>query len=113
MEKLSPEEVKVLIKASQIAKKKGIKKGASVKEICEKAGVSRKTGYQWVNEASASSKDNKNAMQKLVHQAVDHQKLLNKYADLRIENEGLRLAMEIHGFDEMIQKKTLTKKDKS
>jgi len=51
MEKLTPEEVKVLIKASQIAKEKGITKGASVKEICEKAGISRKTGYQWVGEA--------------------------------------------------------------
>ncbi len=33
MEKLTPEEVKVLIKASQIAKEKGITKGASVRKF--------------------------------------------------------------------------------
>ena len=104
MEKLTPEEVKVLIKASQIAKEKGITKGASVKEICEKAGISRKTGYQWVGEADASVKDNEDALRKLSDLEVEHQKVSKKYADLRVENEGIRLAMEIHGFDELVKK---------
>lgn len=104
MEKLTPEEIKVLIRASQIAREKGIPKGASVKEICDKAGISRKTGYQWINEADASTRDNEDAIEKLVQLKVEHQKILKKYDDLRIENEGRRLAMEIHGFDELMKK---------
>jgi len=107
MEKLTPEEVKVLIKASQIAKKKGITKGASVKEICEKAGISRKTGYQWVGEADKSVKDNEDAIRKLSDLEVKHQKISKKYADISVENKGLHLAMELHGFDELVKKNSL------
>ncbi len=104
MENLTPEEVKVLIKASQIAKEKGITKGASVKEICEKAGISRKTGYQWVGEADKSVKDTVDTIRKLSDLKVKHQEISKKYADLSVENKGLRLAMEIHGFDELVKK---------
>jgi transposase len=107
MEKLTPEEVRVLIKASQIAKDKGITKGASVKEICEKAGISRKTGYQWVGEADKSVKDNEDAIRKLSDLEVEQQKISKKYNDLSVENKGLRLAMEIHGFDELVKKNSL------
>ena len=110
MRKLNSKEVKVLIKASQIAREHGITKGASVKEICDKAGVSRKTGYKWVNESDTS--ENKDNIQNSVSFKVDHQKLVKKYNDLRVENEGIRLAMEIHGFDEFIQKKRVTGKIK-
>jgi hypothetical protein len=107
MEELTPEEVKVLIKASQIAREKGIAKGASVKEICDKAGISRKTGYQWVNENDTAVANNEDAIDKLTDLRADHQKISKKYADLRVENEGLRLAMEIHGFDELVKKNAL------
>jgi len=110
MRKLNTEEVKVLIKASQITREHGITKGASVKEICDKAGISRKTGYKWVNESDTS--ENKDNIQNSVSLQVDHQKLVKKYNDLRVENEGIHLAMEIHGFDEFIQKKRVTGKIK-
>ena len=106
MEKLNPEEVKLLIKAAQIAREHGITKGASVKEICDKAGISRKTGYKWVNETDTSKEKEDILLQ------IDHQKLLKKYNDLLFENEGIHLAMEIHGFDEFIQKKRLANKIK-
>jgi len=106
MEKLNSEEVKILIKASQIAREHGITKRASVKEICDKAGISRKTGYKWVNEAGTTKEKEDIFLQ------VDHQKLLKKYNDLCVENEGIHLAMEIHGFDEFIQKKKLAGKVK-
>ena len=107
MEKLTPEEVKALIKASRIARGKGIKQGANVKEICEKAGISRKTGYQWLKEEEASKKKKEDELQKLVHLKVEHQKLLKKNARLCFENEGMRLAMEIHGVDEAIKKNSI------
>lgn len=107
MEKLTPEEVKTLIKASRIAREKGIKPGANVKEVCQKAGISRKTGYQWLKEDEASKKKKDDKLQKLVHLKVEQQKLLEKNARLCFENEGMRLAMEIHGMDEAIKKNSI------
>jgi len=97
MKKLTPEEIKTLIKASQIAREKGIKLGVSVKEICEQGGISRKTGYQWLKDEDISKAKNEKSFQEFVHREVDHQKLLKKNAKLKFENEGLHLAMEIHG----------------
>lgn len=105
MEELTPEEIKLLIKASQLAREKGIKQGASVKEICKIAGISRKTGYQWLKDEEASIKKKEQEFQKFVHLKVDHQKLLQKHARLQFENEGIHIAMEIHGVDEAIKKK--------
>ena len=107
MEKLTPEDVKALIKASRIAREKGIKSGANVKEVCEKAGISRKTGYQWLKEEESSKKKKADELQKLAHLKVEHQKLLEKNARLRFENEGMRLAMEIHGVDKGIKKNSI------
>lgn len=107
MEKLTPEEVNAMIKASRIAREKGIKPGANVKEVCEKAGISRKTAYQWLKKEEASKKEKDDELQKLVHLKVEHQKLMEKNARLRFENEGIRLAMEIHGVDENIKKNSI------
>lgn len=97
MKNLTPEEIKTLIKASQIARERGIKSGASVKEICEQAGISRKTGYQWLKEDDVSKAKKEKDFQEFVHLEVDHQKLLKENAKLKFENEGLNIAMEIHG----------------
>jgi transposase-like protein len=107
MEKLTPEEVKSLIKASRIAREKGLKSGANVKEICKKAGISRKTGYQWLKEDAATKKGKDEDHQKLVHLKVDHQKLLAENARLRFENEGIHLALEIHGVKDVIKKNSI------
>jgi len=107
MEKLTPEEVKALIKASRIAREKGLKSGANVKEICKKAGISRKTGYQWLKEEDAAKKKKDEELQKLIHLEVDHQKLIAENARLRFENEGIHLAMEIHGMKDDIKKNSI------
>lgn len=112
MEELTPEEVKLLIKASKIAKAKGITRGASVKEICEKAGISRKTGYQWANDADTSTKDNDAAIEKLAYLRIEHQKMLSKHKEALIENEGLHLAIEIHGLEDALKKKGISIKNK-
>lgn len=107
MEKLTPEEVKALIKASRIAREKGVKPGANVTEICEKAGISRKTGYQWFKEENAAKMKKEEELQKLVHLKVDHQKLLKENARLRFENEGMHVAMEIHGMKDAVKKNSI------
>lgn len=110
MSKLTHDEVKILIKACQLARKKGIKSGISVKEICQKAGISRKTGYQWLKEEQISNQRKQEEYKKLVHMKVDHQKLLNQKAKLQFEIEGMQLAMEIHCMDEVIKKNDTQKK---
>lgn len=109
-EKLTHDEVNTLIKASQLAREKGIKFG-NIKEICQQAGISRKTGYQWLKEEQESNRKKEEEFQKLVHMKVDHQKNLQEKARLKFEIEGLRLAMEIHGMDNL--KATGKKKDTS
>ena len=106
---LTNDEVKVLIKASQLAREKGLKPGISVKEICQQAGISRKTGYQWLKEEQECNRKKEKEFQKLVHMKVDHQKNLQEQARLKFEIEGLRLAMEIHGMD---KKKDILQKRK-
>ena len=86
MEELTPEEVKTLIKASRLAREKGIKQVTSVKEICKIAGISRKTGYQWLKDEEASIKKKDEEFQKLIHLKVDHQKLLQKHAKCMVQN---------------------------
>lgn len=111
-EKLTHDEVKTLIKASQLAREKGLKPGVSVKEICQQAGISRKTGYQWLKEEQSSKRKKEEEFQKLVHLKVDHQKLLQEKARLKFELEGMQIAMEIHGMDEVIKKNDINQKRK-
>jgi len=96
-EKLTPDEVNTLIKATQLAREKGIKLGINVKEICQQAGISRKTGYQWLKEEQKNKKKKEEEFKELVHMIVEHQKNLQEKARLKFEIEGLRLAMDIHG----------------
>ncbi len=46
-DKLSAEEVAILIRGRHLLKAKGLESDLDIKTICEHAGVSRKTGYQW------------------------------------------------------------------
>jgi len=108
--RLTNDEVKILIKASQLAREKGLKSGISVKEICQQAGISRKTGYQWLKEERECNRKKQEEFQKLVHMKVDHQKNLQEKARLKFEIEGLQLAMDIHGM--MDKKKDIPLKRK-
>jgi hypothetical protein len=65
---------------------KGIDKAVDVSTICQTAGISRKTGYQWADRYVKSPED----------------------SDDQIENEGRKLAWDIHGVDEMLRSKKNT-----
>jgi hypothetical protein len=54
-QKLSPEEVAVVIKAKKILKAQGLSPDTDVKTICQSAGISRKTGYQRANKLMQAS----------------------------------------------------------
>jgi transposase len=104
--KLSPEEVAVMIRARQISKDKGLDPNSDVKTICQKAGISRKTGYQWAKKYSSPQEAKKAELGEELNQLkVRHEALIKSYDDLRFENEGRKLAWEIHGVDEFLASK--------
>jgi hypothetical protein len=111
---LSKEEVALLIRARQILNEKGLSKDSDIKSICKAAGISRKTGYQWANKLKLSDDEQLDAAkQDLTRFKVEHEGLKNQYHFLKIENEGRKLAWEIHGVDELLAaKKNTTDKSK-
>jgi transposase len=107
-ERFSPQEVALLIRARKLLKDKGLGKDADVKRICEAGGVSRKTGYQWAKKLELA-KDQHNASGKEPPRLDrEYEDLKARYERLEIENEGLKLAWEIHGVDELLAAKKNT-----
>jgi len=105
-EKLTPEEVATLIRSRQILKDKGLPRDADVTTVCREAAISRKTGYQWANKFGDPSSVQDDALrQEFDHLKAEHAKLKNDYEDLCIENEGRKLAWEIHRVDDWLSKK--------
>jgi hypothetical protein len=113
-EKLTPEEVAAVIKARKILKARGFPPDTDVKTICEAAGISRKTGYQRANKQTPASDSKEQALrEQLKRLTAAHEDLKKRFDDVRFENEGRKLAWEIHEVDKMIaEKKSTIKKAK-
>ncbi len=105
-EMLTPEEVAIVIRSRQILKDKDLPKNADVTTVCRGAGISRKTGYQWATKFGNPSGMQDNVLrQEHDHLKAEHAKLKGVYEHLCIENEGRKLAWEIHGVDDLLAKK--------
>ena len=103
---LSRDEVAALIRARKILKVRGLAKDVDVKSICEVAGISRKTGYQWADKLGQRQDDALKELQaKYACLKVEHGELEKRYGDARFENEGRKIAWEIHHIDELIAAK--------
>jgi hypothetical protein len=103
---LTHEEVAIVIRSRQILKDKGLPRDADVTTVCREAGISRKTGYQWAQKFGNPSGVQDDALcQELDRLKAEHAKLKKDHEDVCIENEGRRLAWEIHGVDNLIAKK--------
>lgn len=112
-EGLNPEEVALLIRARKLLKEKGLPNGVDVKTICEIAGVSRKTGYQWANGLKFAEGPRDSRIQEMSRLQLEYEQLKDRCRDLEIENEGHRLAWKIHGVDDLLAaKKNITRKAK-
>ena len=109
----SPQEVALLIRARKILKEKGLPKDADVKAICEAAGVSRKTGYQWAKGLDLSEGEDSSLKEEMARLKAEHEDLKNRCRRLEAINEGHKLAWEIHGVEELLAaKKNTTAKGK-
>jgi len=112
-EDLSQGEVAVLIRGRKILKAKGLPKDADVKKICEEAGISRKTGYQWANKLEQKKESEVDDLQERFNRLqAEHEQLLKRYDDVRFENEGRKLAWKIHGVDKLLAEKKSTTKSR-
>lgn len=107
-ERFSAQEVALLIRARQILKDKGLDKDMDVKGICEAAGVSRKTGYQWAKSLEISEGQDNALGEEMVRLKAEHEDLKGRYSRLEAINEGHKLAWEIHGVDELLAAKKNT-----
>ncbi|HMB32199.1 MAG TPA: hypothetical protein VKN82_10270, partial [Desulfohalobiaceae bacterium] len=73
---LTPEEVAIMIRARKIQREKGLDKDADISNICESAGVSRKTGYQWAEKHAGKSADREKELEEqLAKLRAEHEKL--------------------------------------
>ena len=90
--KLSREDVAAMIRARQISKQLGVAPDANIKAICEHAGISRKTGYQWAGKFAGGAQSKEQQLdQQLKRLKEEYESLEKKYADLSCENEGRKL----------------------
>lgn len=107
-ERLTQQEIALLIRARQILKEKGLRKDADVKGICEAAGISRKTGYQWAKGLQFYEGQDNALLQDISQLKAENEDLKERYRRVEIENEGHKLAWEIHGVDELLAAKKNT-----
>lgn len=106
-DKLTEEEVAVLIRARQLLKQEGLPPDADVQTICRHAGISRKTGYQWVKKVP--DKDQETQLRcELDQLKTEHKDLEKRFADALFENEGRKIAWEIHDVEKLIAEKKST-----
>jgi molecular chaperone GrpE (heat shock protein) len=110
-EKWNPEDIATLIRGRKILKAKGLSKDADVKKICEEAGISRKTGYQWANKLEQKKESEVDDLEERFKRLqAEHEELKKRYDDVRFENEGRKLAWKIHGVGELLAGKKNTTK---
>lgn len=107
---LTPEEVAILIQARQIQREKNLNRDFDVTSVCQRAGVSRKTGYQWVKKHIPDTAGQKELEQELTKLRAEYEKIKKEYDRVDFENEGRKLAWEIHHVDEWLASKKNTSK---
>ncbi len=106
--KLNADEVALLIRARKLLKEKGLPKDIDVSGICEAAGVSRKTGYEWESRLTKTDELVLSLEQENEELKKKHAELAALYKEVRFENEGRKAAWFIHGVDKLIAGKKNT-----
>lgn len=101
-EELSAEEVAILIRARKILRQRGLSVVADVSAICKAARVSRKTGYQWAEKQEKEDQKDKEALKEYVDLQMKYIQLKKEFDWVNFQNEGRKLAWEIHHVDELL-----------
>ena len=105
--KLTADEVAQVIHARKILKARGLCSDTDVKTICQTARISRKTGYQWANKEGSDSQQHALG-EELERLKAEHEDLKKRFDDVRFENDGRKIAWEIHEVDKLLAEKKST-----
>lgn len=98
-----------MISARQIQREKGLPSDVNVIGICEAVGISRKTGYEWAEKVIQGSVFRQKGLEEeLTLVRSQHEKLKAEFDEVKFENEGRKLAWEIHDVDTWIGSKKNT-----
>ena len=111
---LSPDEVASVIHGRKILKTKGFDLGTDIKTLCQAAGISRKTGYQRAQRLMEPAVSEEQSIYAEIERLrAEHEELKRRFDDVRFENEGRKIAWEIHEVDKLLaEKKSTTAKRK-
>jgi hypothetical protein len=105
-ESLAPEQVAILIRARQIQRDKGLSADIDIAGICQAAGISRKTGYQWAERHTSGAAQRQGDLEEqLARLQAEHDKLNRDFDQVSFENRGRKLAWKIHRVDELLAAK--------
>ena len=113
--KLTKEELATIVNGRRILREKGLDPNMDVKTLCQEAGISRKTGYQWANENIVSdlSEKNKCLESKLKSHEEKCAAVEKEADDLKFKLDCREAAWEIHGVDDWLSKKKSVKPRKN
>jgi gas vesicle protein len=106
---MTAEEVAIMIRARQLFREKGLAPNADISEICQAAGISRKTGYQWAEKHAENVSEQKKPIEnELAQIQEEYARLKKEFDQISLENRGRKLAWEIHGVDAYLASKKST-----
>jgi len=95
-----------MIRARQLFREKGLAPNADISEICQAAGISRKSGYQWAEKHAENDSDRQKPIEnELAQIQAEHAKLKKEFDQISLENRGHKLAWDIHGVDAYLASK--------
>lgn len=113
---LSADDVAAVIRARKILKANSFDRNTDIKTLCEAAGISRKTGYQqarMIMQWADSNSKGQPVDTELEQLRSECEDLKQQLDDVRFENEGRKVAWEIHEVDKLLaEKKSTTVKRK-
>lgn len=107
-EPLTSEQVAIIIRARRLLKEKGFAPDTDVKTLCRQVGVSRKTGYQWEKRLDGGFQQTPGLREDFERLKAEHERLKQAFADMRWENQGRKIAWEIHDVDALLAEKKST-----
>jgi len=111
--KLSTDDVAAVIRTRKILKAKGFDRNTDIKTLCEAAGISRKTGYQRAQKVMPCADSKRPVDTELEQLRAEYKDLKQQLDDVCFENEGRKVAWEIHEVDKLLaEKKSTTVKRK-
>ena len=107
-QQLTSDKVAAVIQVRKILKQRGFPKDVDITSICQVAGISRKTAYQKASKLMISSAEKQADSDEFARLRKEHEELKVRFDFVCFENEGRKLAWEIHHIDELLaEKKTI------